>query len=251
MKRIAPVLAILTAILLAACGATATPSPTAIPPADTLAPTLTQIIPSATATVSPTLTPTITLTATPFAPFDAVITGGPVNLRASPGYLFPVLRMLKDGDLVTILGKAPGGDWFRVQTQDKVEGWVYRWLLRANVDLQEAPTVDPQNVQRIQGRVRDQNGIPIKGVGFSVTQGNGTTVKTDTVLTDSNGEFFSFMPLNAFGTWTVLQNAIACDSNVWTDTSCTYYKNGYKGIVVPPSINITLPYTGVLEFTWT
>jgi SH3-like domain-containing protein len=218
---------------------------------DTLAPTPTPITPSATATIRPTLTPTITPSATPFAPFDAVASVAGVNLRSSPGYLFPILRVLKEGSTVTILGKAPGGQWIRVRTPEKIEGWVYVWLLRADVDLQQAPLVDPQNVQRIRGRVRDASGTSIQGVGFSISQGMGKAAKTDTVLTDGSGEFYSFLPLAASGTWTVLQNAISCNSNVWTDASCSYYKNGYKGNVEPQSVDVTLPYTGVLEFTWT
>jgi hypothetical protein len=250
MRQIGLLLLIPLLAFLSACQALATPTPTAVPPTDTLAPSPTRILPTATATITLTPTSTATPTATPFAPFHAVITGGVVNLRAGPGLLFSILRVLTDGETVTISGKAPGGNWFRVQTPEKTEGWVYRWLLRADVDLQQAPLFDPQNVQRIRGLVRDAGGTPISGLGFTISQKKGAITSTDTAITDSDGEFFSFLPLGASGKWTVVQNAISCDSNAYADTSCTNYKNGYKGNVEPPSVEITLPYSGVLEFTW-
>jgi hypothetical protein len=161
-----------------------------------------------------------------------------------------VLRQIAEGGKVTVLGKAPGGEWIRVRTKETVEGWVFWRLLRATVDVQEAPVVQPQNVLLIQGRVRDANGTPIQGVSFDVVQGDQTVSGTNPVLTDSSGEFFAFLPPNSTGTWTVSQTGIACDSNVWTDASCTAYKNGYQGNVDPPSVDVTLPSTGVLEFTW-
>jgi hypothetical protein len=249
---------IMLTILLSACQAApaATAMPTAVPPVDTLAPTPTPPTPSLTASPTnspaPTATPTstVTPTSTPFVPFDAVTTAAAVNLRAGPGYLFPALRSLKKGGTVAVLGKAPGGEWIRVRTPEAIEGWVFWRLLRSNVSVEEAPVVEPQNVQRIQGRVVDGSGTPIQGVAFDVFQGVQTVIGNDPVLTDSKGGFFAFLPLSSHGIWTVKDSGIACESNVWADASCTNYKNGYLGKVDPLSADVTLPYTGVLEFIW-
>jgi hypothetical protein len=149
-----------------------------------------------------------------------------------------------------VLGKAPGGEWIRVRTPEKVEGWVFWRLLLATVDVLEAPIIQPQNVPLIQGRVLDAGGTPIQGISFDVVQGKQTAIGNNSVLTDSSGEFFAFLPAASKGSWTVSQTGIACESNVWTDASCTYYKNGYKGKVDPPSVDVVLPTTGVLQFTW-
>jgi hypothetical protein len=69
-------------------------------------------------------------------------------------------------------------------------------------------------------------------------------------LTDANGEFFSFMPPNAHGEWTVSYAAIACKSNVWSDASCGSYKDPYRGSVEPQSTVVSLPQAGILEFLW-
>jgi hypothetical protein len=245
-------------VIHSACQAApaATVQSTAVPPVDTLAPTPTPPTPSLTASPTnspaPTVTPTSTVmpTSTPFVPFNAFSTAAAVNLRAGPVYLFPVLRSLKEGEAVAVLGKAPGGEWIRVRTPEAIEGWVFWRLLRANVSVEEAPVVEPQDAQRIQGRVVDGSGTPIQGVAFDVFQGVQTVVGNNAVLTDSTGEFFTFLPLSSHGAWTVKDSGIACDSNVWADASCTDYKNGYLGKVDPPSVDGTLPYNGVLEFIW-
>jgi hypothetical protein len=136
------------------------------------------------------------------------------------------------------------------RTPDGTAGWVFAQLIESSIDLQTVPIVEPQDVQLIKGQVKDSSGIPIQGVGFSVVQGTGDHAPTNTVLTDGNGEFFSFMPSNARGEWAVTYNAIACKSNVWSDASCSYYKDPYKGLVEPQSTVVSLPQTGVLEFIW-
>ncbi|MGD0175117.1 MAG: SH3 domain-containing protein [Anaerolineales bacterium] len=263
MRRIISVPVIALMLFLSACQTAPAASATPIPPADTLAPTPTAIPPTdtllptptpptPTATATPTVSPTASITPIPtaFTPFNAVTTAAEVRLRTGPGYLFPVFRQIAEGGTVTVLGKAPGGEWIRVRTKETVEGWVFWRLLRATVDVEEAPVVQPQNVQLIQGRVLDAGGTPIQGVSFDVVQGDQTVSGTNPVLTDSSGEFFAFLPPSSTGTWTVSQTGIDCDSNVWTDASCTNYKNGYQGTVDPPSVDVTLPSTGVLEFTW-
>jgi SH3-like domain-containing protein len=222
----------------------------ALPPTETRTPT--SMVPPATTTPIPaaTLTPSITMTATPFTPFDAVTTAVNVNLRVGPSYLFPALGVLPEGGTVSVLGKAPGEEWFRVRTKEKKEGWVFGMLLRATGNLLEAPILQPNGIQLIKGRVRDTKGVPIKGIAFQVVQETGGVPKTNTVLTDGNGEFFSFMPINVAGTWTVTFTGIACESNVWTDSSCTFAKNGYANKPVPASKEVTLPFTDVLDFLW-
>jgi SH3-like domain-containing protein len=205
-----------------------------------------------TATYTPTIMPTSTpiSTATPFVAFSASVLADNVKVRANPGYLFPSLRLIAQGTPLTILGKSPGDEWMYARIPDGTAGWVFTQLIQSNVDLQAVPVVDPQGVQLIKGRVVDNQGMPIHGVGFSILQGEGENPPTNRALTDSNGEFYSFMPLSASGGWKVVHDSIACKSNVWTDDSCSYYKEPYKGLVEPQSVVVSLPQSGILEFLW-
>jgi hypothetical protein len=203
-------------------------------------------------TDTPSMTPSSTPlpTATPFVPFSASVWADNVNVRANPGYLFPALRLIAQGTSLTILGKSPGGEWLYARIPDGTTGWVFTQLVQSEVDLQAVPVIEPQGAQLIKGRVVDLQGTPIQGVGFSMLQGEGDPPPMNHILTDSNGEFFSYMPLSASGGWTVVQDSIACKSNVWTDDTCTYYKDPYKGMVEPQSVVVTLPLPSILEFIW-
>ncbi|MDI6768959.1 MAG: SH3 domain-containing protein [Anaerolineales bacterium] len=96
--------------------------------------------PMASAALPPTLTPIPTLTSTPtltpsptpFAPFNVTAMVDNLNFRTNPGYLFPVIRMYKQGTTFSVLGKAPGGEWFYVWAPENIEGWVFGMLLESN-----------------------------------------------------------------------------------------------------------------------
>jgi uncharacterized protein YraI len=234
-------------LLLSACALAATPEPTATP-TTTASPTATE---NPTPTEAPTPAPTETPTATPFVPFEVTVaSGNAANLRAGPGYLFLVLRVLQPGSKLQVLGRARGDEWFYVQVNNFVKGWVFGKLLRQNEELRNAPVVEPAGVKIIAGEVRDAAGTPIRGVVFNVTWRAKPEAPGNVVVSDADGKFYSYMPLSASGVWTVTYSGIACDSNVWKDSECKAYKEGYTGNVDPPAQDVRLPQQGLLTFTW-
>jgi hypothetical protein len=108
--------------------------------------------------------------------------------------------------------------------------------------------VEPGDVQIIRGKLLDPAGRPISGVQFAITQGSGDNPLRNDAITDENGEFFAFMPLESSGTWKITYVAIGCDSNTM-DASCNCI-NGICGTADPESIQISLPTNAPLQFTW-
>jgi uncharacterized protein YgiM (DUF1202 family) len=83
--------------------------------------------PAATATPSATRTarPSATVTPSPL-PHCIVSTGidtGRLNIRAGAGLKSAVIRVLQEGDVLTIEG-GKAGNWIRVVTGDDVTGWI-------------------------------------------------------------------------------------------------------------------------------
>jgi uncharacterized protein YgiM (DUF1202 family) len=198
----------------------------------------------------PALTPTVSTSPTPFTSFTVKPGVDNLNVRNNPGYLFDALMVSQQTDTLTVLGKAPGGEWINIQTADGVEGWVFAELLKSDVNLEQVPVREPKDVLLIKGRLLDVSGTPIQGAGFDVKQGADTNALSNPVVTDANGEFYAFLPSTSSGTWTISYTAIACKSNAWSDGSCSTYKAGYTGSVNPQTLTVSLPQSSPLAFTW-
>jgi len=235
-------LLIFSTLLVTACSKTATgPLPTVTPEVQTALATFPTLAPQ---TPAPSTSPT------PFASFSASPTVDNLNIRINPGYLFDAWGVVQQTDTLTVLGKAPGDEWIYVETAAGVKGWAFAELLKSEVDLKQVPVQTPTEVVVISGQVLDVNGTPIQGIGFDIKQGSEEGAPTNVVLTDAKGEFYSFLPADATGVWSVSQTAIACNSNIWLDGACTTYKSGYTGTVEPQTISVTLPQASPLKFTW-
>jgi hypothetical protein len=244
MKTIIHLALVMLALAVSGCsilGAKQAPTPTfapTSPPALPPAPTQTLAPPTATPLPSPT----------PFTPFDAATWVGKVNVRSNPGYLFDVITNVDTGTKFLVLGKSPGGEWIYVQVTPDSKGWVFARLLKSDQDMQLAPVVQPEDVQVIKGRVVDERGEPISGLQFSLIQGAGDTALRNDAITNASGEFFSFFPTKAAGIWAVSYAGITCTSNMM-DENCKC-KNGICGMVSPFAVNVTLPQTDLLSFSW-
>ena len=236
------------ALPLAACSLKPAATPTA-----TLAPP-----PTATATaVTPTDTPTaittatVTPTQTAFAPFKVNLSAANnANLRSGPGSLFPVLRVLNQNFPLLLLGQTPGGEWFYLEVTSSLKGWVFGKLLQQDPNLSQAPVIEPDGVRLIQGKVLDGGGIPIHGITFSVIQRAHPENPGNFAPTAAAGEFRSYMPATAGGVWTVTFIRAECGSNVWKDATCAAYMDNYQGILSPPAMDVRLPQTDPMAFTW-
>ncbi len=87
-------------------------SDTPLPPTDTLSPTETALPPTATEPLgSPTPLP------------SARVMVKLLNVRAGPGTAYPVVAIVKEGDVLTALGRTPDSLWIVVRLADGTSGW--------------------------------------------------------------------------------------------------------------------------------
>ena len=102
----------------------------------------------ATATHSPTFTPVPTNTSTPTptpTPIPSAIVQKTAWLRSGPSTQYERIRKLGAGEVLTLVGRNTGADWFKVITGSGETGWVYGQLLRVSyaVDLPVIATLPP------------------------------------------------------------------------------------------------------------
>lgn len=236
---------VLLVFLLTACEKSASnPLPTVTPGTGTPEPALTAL------PVIPQTTPTSAASPTPFVEFDVKPSVEGLKLRLNPGYLFDALLLLPQDAVLTVQGKAPGGEWIFVKTAEGNEGWVFAELIQSSVDLQAVPVIEPKEVALIKGKVTDLLGTSIQGVGFVITPEGADASQSNVAISDASGTFYAFLPVDSTGNWTVTYTAIACKSNVWVLDSCSTYKSGYTGVVEPDKQTVSLPQSGELKFTW-
>lgn len=60
---------------------------------------------------------------------------GLVNVRSGPGTTFTTVASLNQDDVVDLIGKTAGGDWWQVRTVNGASGWVFAQLLEAIGDI--------------------------------------------------------------------------------------------------------------------
>jgi uncharacterized protein YgiM (DUF1202 family) len=231
-------------LLLAGCSIfagqpTATPTPPPVEPSATIPP-----IQSSTPLPQPTFTPS----PTPFEPFEAHTSVDNTNLRTGPGYLFTVDRLINQNVTFQVLGKCKGGEWFFVKTSAGNEGWVFGQLIQTDQDLQSAPELQVQDAQLITGQLADNQGKPISGIQFAITQSSAVSSQRTDAITDTSGTFYAYMPTSASGVWTVAYTAVSCKSNTM-DANCNCL-GGVCGAPDPLSQTVSLPQSQPLEFTW-
>ncbi len=78
---------------------------------------------------------------TPTPKPDAVVNVEALNLRAGPGIEYRIIRTLEGGEILTVLGRTPNGDWLHVRTPRLEEGWVNASYVDLSGNLDPVPTV--------------------------------------------------------------------------------------------------------------
>lgn len=105
-----------------------------------------------------------------------VVTEGAVNLRASPTLNGALLFQVPPGQIMTILGRNPAGDWYHVRLTTGETGWMFAELLRRShgdiTTVYEATPVPPQRFGDLgtKARVLAQSGVTMRSApdaGFS------------------------------------------------------------------------------------
>ena len=247
-KRI--IMCLLLALTVSACSRSAAGTPTTTPtPIATLIVGATAL-PATGQQVPLVVTPTPNVSPTPFISFTVKPNVDSLKLRMNPGMLFEALILLQQTDNLTVIGAAPGGEWLNVKTESGTEGWVFAQYVTSSVDLTQIPVVQPKDVQVIKGHVADASGAPMAGVGFDMNAGAAGQGSTNSVITNAGGDFYSFLPADASGSWTVSFTSLDCKSPLWADNTCKTYKTGYTGSVEPATQTVSVPQNGApLNFT--
>jgi hypothetical protein len=247
----------LLALLVAACAAAPKPitaTPTAV--STTGCGSLSGVHTADSSTLEPTTgcisIPTVTPlpTGTPgISPFEALLTVEPnrspspeqavlqtdVNLRKGPGMLFDIRNGYGQGQTVLVLGQAPGGDWYQVQTADSLTGWMRSAILTLDGLAIDLPLIVPTEVLTIKGHVYSPGKNPASAIGVTLLEENSNdAAQRDVGNTNAFGEWYIYLPTSMARQWTLRADSYSCKSNA-VNSAC--------GLIgqFPQAQTVTLP----------
>jgi hypothetical protein len=187
-------------------------------------------------------------TSVPFVPFTVTTWADNVVFHDNPGHLSAKLGVFPDNSPLTVLGRTPGGEWLMVKTADNRVGWVFEKLVESTgPETSTAPLINPTGVLVVRGHLVDTAGAPVSGVQFSVVQADGSDEMRTDAMTDADGVFYAFLPLESRGSWWISYTAISCESNKM-DATCS----NWTGEPEPKGVYVQLPGGSYspFQFVW-
>lgn len=122
-----------------------TPTDTSTPPpptADIATISATKVEPTITDTPTPppptaTQTPTRTSTPNPTPLVQAMVNTDVLNLREGPSTNFPIKSTVKQGDVLSVVGRNSTSDWLLLELDSSVTGWVFAALVQVSVPISD------------------------------------------------------------------------------------------------------------------
>ncbi|HRW05514.1 MAG TPA: PA14 domain-containing protein [Caldilineaceae bacterium] len=165
---------------------TVTTTPTAAGPTPTWTTSPSGQTPAAaTATVPTTPIPIVvspTASATPIVlgPNQVYVVSPGLNVRSGPGVDYAIIRSVRYGTVLTVLGQSSGGGWLQVQLSDGAIGWVSRYYTSDSVNPPVVqPTITPSATPTSQSTITDWRGEYYTNRYLA---GSPALVRNDTVL---------------------------------------------------------------------
>lgn len=138
-----------------------------------------------------------------------VTTAGLVNVRAEPSTQGALLGQLERGEVLSVLGANPAGDWYHVRLDTGETGWMYADLLVRNVgEIRNVYVATPQPPQRYGvngtlGRVQAPAGINVR---------NAPDVSFPQAFTLPDGAEVTLLARSPYSPWVKIQHG---DSVGW------------------------------------
>ena len=207
-----------------------------IPAAPEAQPTAIPVIP--TVTMAPTAEP---------APLsmEAEVAVATLNLRGGPSLLHNIISQYKQGEVVTVIARAPGNEWVKILAKDNKTGWMSVVHLTLKQDIGLLPIFEINESLVIKGNVVDASGNGIPGIQVAVTRlGGAQRVRVDGISLP-DGAFYAYAPIEYQGTWLASVVGVNCESPI-VDVNCRF-----AGVFSPAEgFDLTLPTTENIKFEY-
>ena len=243
MKRITLFLMIsVTIIALSGCTLFETKQPTPTEPAGFIVMVPTSSTPQGLPTVTPQ--PTEITLPTPIDPIPAMAGVEALALREGPGKLFDILNTYPEFSEFTVLGKAPGSQWYFVVMPNSLSGWMFAEFVTLQGGADYLPYFTVINADVIYGRVSTSDGTPASGIGVSLAPANQDIGQSyDATMTDVSGAYYLYLPEGTRGEYIVGVNAYNCEGNLIVgECDLPYLLPGVQSFSLPGDLGMAFDF---------
>lgn len=130
-------------------------------------------------------------------------TSGPVNLRSEPSTAGPLIVQVPAGQILSVLGRNPAGDWLHVRLDSGLTGWMFAELLQQNLgDIQTAYEATPLPPQRY-GEL-GTTALVVAPAGVNIREA--PDVQFHAIVTLPAGTTLNLQARSPYGPWVRVEN---------------------------------------------
>ena len=159
--------------------------------------------------------------------------------------LHDILNQYQQGDVVSVIGAAPGQQWLKILDKDSKTGWMFISHLNLKGDVAAVPVLPISESLSAVGRVVDASGKGIPGVQVALYRVGGAQVVRVEGTSLADGSLYIYAPVEYQGSWLANVIGVDCTSPI-VDTNCRY-----AGKFTPAAgISLKLPQDSEITFTY-
>ena len=141
-----------------------------------------------------------------------------LNMRQGPGVTYDIIRVLAQGERVTILGRNAAATWLKVVASGNAQGWVYATLLQTSVPAATLPIVTGETTPP--GTTGATAVVSSAIYVLNVRSGPG--VAFEPITTIGRGQIVELLGRNSSSTWLQIRTpsgVVGWSSASYLDTS--------------------------------
>ncbi len=160
--------------------------------------------------------------ATPVTPAPintGTVPGARLNMRQGPAVTFDIIRVLAQGETVTVLGRNAAATWAKVSASNNVQGWVYAPLLQMSVPVASLPIVTGE-------ASLPASSVPLAMVSnaiYTLNVRSGPGITFEPITTISRGQIVELLGRDSSSAWLKIRT----QSNVEGWSSARYLDTTY------------------------
>jgi uncharacterized protein YraI len=118
-------------------------------------------------------------------------------MRQRPSASFPIIRVLAQGEVVSLLGRNAAATWVKVAASNNNQGWVYAPLLQTSVPVASLPVVSGETTPPVPSGPT----AVVSNAVYTLNVRSGPGVNFEPITTIGRGQIVELLGRDRSGAW--------------------------------------------------